>query len=426
MKSKTQPFRAGAAKLFFLCFLAYMFSYFGRYNLSTCLDSMVSEGIVTEQFGALISSAFLICYGIGQFVNGRLTMRISPKIMIAAGLFGSGICNILMSFSAPGLSVPIAVIWGLNGYFNAMLWSPIIRIFSEWMNENERARAGAHISPSIPFGMLTCYLITFLVLKFSEWRNVFLVCGTLLCVGAAIWLVGTFGLRKYIFSATESFRLQKEALTSDAPEKGNALSLAVFISTGLIVLVFASFFNGALKDAVISWVPQYLIDTFGFVPSNASLVSTLLPLFSIAGPYFAIWMNKKFFDNECATVGVLYGISAVCTIGMFLLGKNSPIPAVILMATSMACMWGVNSMLLTFVPYHFSASGISSAVTGTLNCIIFLGSSTSTYVYRALASGAVWDTTVLVWFGIGTVSCVSCLVFAKIWKRRRPSGKESV
>lgn len=412
-----------AGRLFLLCFTAYMFSYFGRYNLSACLDLMVKDEIFSEVFGGYIQAAFLICYGIGQFINGRLAARIPPRIMIASGLFGSGICNLLMTFSSSSFTGILIVIWGLNGYCNAMLWSSIIRIFTEWLDEDERKKAGAHISPSIPAGMLTCYLITFVVLKNLNWRWVFAVCGTLLCVGGLIWTVGTFLIRSFISQAIKHHAEESGIVNSSGDRPAASLTLRLFISTGLIVLVFASLFNGALKDAVTSWVPQYLIDSFGFTPSNASLVSTLLPLFSVAGPYFGIWINRRFFNNECSTVGVLFLISAVCNAGMIFLGAAAPFAAVIMLAVSMACMWGVNTMLLTFVPFHFGGIGLSSAVTGTLNCIIFIGSSVFTYLYRIVSSAYQWNNTVILWFSIAAASSALCFFFAKVWKRRRPSAQ---
>jgi OPA family glycerol-3-phosphate transporter-like MFS transporter len=82
--------------LFALCFLAYTFSYFGRYNYSACLTSMTAAGLLDTEFGGIISSAYLIFYGAGQFINGRLGVKVSPKIMVALGLLGSGTANILM------------------------------------------------------------------------------------------------------------------------------------------------------------------------------------------------------------------------------------------------------------------------------------------------------------------------------------------
>ena len=83
--------------LFALCFLAYTFSYFGRYNYSTCVDSMTEAGLLDKSFGGIISAAYLIFYGAGQFINGRLGVRVSPKLIRTP--FGGLIRNFLQNSS---------------------------------------------------------------------------------------------------------------------------------------------------------------------------------------------------------------------------------------------------------------------------------------------------------------------------------------
>ena len=64
--------------LFWLCWLAYTFTYIGRLNYNASLaDILLHENISTAQAGMFSSSAFMT-YGIGQLINGFLGDRISP------------------------------------------------------------------------------------------------------------------------------------------------------------------------------------------------------------------------------------------------------------------------------------------------------------------------------------------------------------
>ncbi len=408
--------------LFALCFIAYTFSYFGRYNYSTCLASMTDAGLLDTGFGGIISSAYLIFYGAGQFINGRLGVRVSPKIMVAIGLLGSGCANLLMgSMSNRYLFL---IIWAANGFFNSMLWSPIIRVFTDWMTQTQRVRAGANISLTIPVGMTASYLISSLMLKISDWRGVFVACGSLLCIGGAIWMLGISGLKPYIKTMSER---NSAIIRTSLKDTGNgnskpSLSLSLFFGTGIAFIAIVALFNGSLKDAVLSWAPTYLKDTYSFTDSSASLVSTLLPLFSVAGPYVAIFIDKKIFNNEVATSGVMFAAAGISLVAVVLLKGSLPLLAVALLAFSMCCMWGVNTMILTFVPYRFGSLGISSAVTGTLNCTAYIAASCCTTLYGSMAKTQNWSSTVLLWTAFAVSGAVACFVLAALWKRSRPEN----
>lgn len=386
---------------------------------------MMEAGLLDTSFGGWISSAYLVCYGAGQFINGRLGVKISPKIMVACGLLGSGLCNVLMGSMSQ--KYVFLVVWAANGFFNSMLWSPIIRVFTDWMTKAQRLKAGANVSLTIPIGMTLSYLIASLMLKVADWRAVFIVCGALLFLGGAIWILGISKLKPYIKTMSE----RNSALISDSlsklgedDKKKPSLSLKLFFGTGIVFIAIVALFNGSLKDAVLSWAPTYLKDTYSFTDSAASLVSTLLPLFSVAGPYIAIFIDKKFFNNEVTTSGVVFGAAALSLIGVVLLKGSLPIVAVILLAFSMCCMWAVNTMILTFVPYRFGSLGISSAVTGTLNCTAYIAASSCTVIYGNMAKSQSWSTTVLLWTAFAIGGAVACFTLSGVWKKLRPKNED--
>lgn len=409
--------------LFALCFLAYTFSYFGRYNYSTCLGAMTAAGLLDKSFGGIISAAYLIFYGAGQFINGRLGVSVSPKIMVAIGLLGSGCSNLLMGSMSN--KYIFLIVWAANGFFNSMLWSPIIRVFTDWMTHSQRLKAGANISLTIPVGMTLSYVISSFMLEITDWRGVFIACGSLLCVGGTIWLFGISGLSPYIKTMSDrNFKLISSNLETEGESKVKpSLTLKLFFGTGIVFIAIIALFNGSLKDAVLSWAPTYLQDTYNFSDSAASLVSTLLPLFSVAGPYVAIFLDKRIFKNELATSGVMFALAGISLVVVVVLKGSVPLVAVALLALSMCCMWAVNTMILTFVPYRFGGLGISSAVTGTLNCTAYISASSCTVLYGSMAKSQNWSATVLVWTAFAIGGAVACFCLAALWKKFRPKSE---
>ena len=75
-----------AKRLIFLCWLAYTTAYLGRLNFSACLVDIIDTLGTTKQAAGLVTSCFFFAYGAGQLINGILSKRYRPRIVIAAAL----------------------------------------------------------------------------------------------------------------------------------------------------------------------------------------------------------------------------------------------------------------------------------------------------------------------------------------------------
>ena len=106
--------------LFLLCWSAYFTSYIGRLNYSSAMTAMIQDEILTKSQAGFISMVYFFAYGIGQLCNGLLGDRMHPGKMIFTGLSIAALMNLLMGFT--GQFFLMAVIWGINGYAQAMIW----------------------------------------------------------------------------------------------------------------------------------------------------------------------------------------------------------------------------------------------------------------------------------------------------------------
>src|SRR5436189_1361701 len=74
--------------------LTYGAFYFCRTNISAAVPGLKASvesgglGFTGEQVGWILAS-LKIAYGIGQFFNGQLSERFSPRVMLAIGMFSS-------------------------------------------------------------------------------------------------------------------------------------------------------------------------------------------------------------------------------------------------------------------------------------------------------------------------------------------------
>ena len=108
-------------KMFFLMWLTYASFYLCRVNISIALPKIMQEfGFTKTNMGMVMTSLFAL-YAIGQFINGQLGDRLNSRKIITIGLLVSAVLNLIFGFMGRLLSVMI-IIWGLNGYFQAMEW----------------------------------------------------------------------------------------------------------------------------------------------------------------------------------------------------------------------------------------------------------------------------------------------------------------
>jgi len=409
-----------ATRLFLLCFLSYACSYIGRKNFSACLPAMISEGFLTKSFGGYITTAYMIVYGAGQLFSGIIGSRVKPKYMIGTGLLGAGLCNIFMGLVPYATVLP--VIWAANGLFHSMLWAPILRVFTDLLPEERRSSAGTNISASCSIGAVLAFLIPAILLKFSHWRTVFSVSGALLLVMFLIWVIGNRTLDKYIQMMEQACLTERRTACDSSVTLNHVEKLktkhflpVVIITSGLWLSLFSLICNGALRDAVESWAPTFLSEQFHLGSSMAALISVIIPIVSVTGTYISNWLFERHIHNEVYTAGVMFVAATLCVAGIYLTKENSVILCALFMAASVTAMWGANHMFLTVVPYHFAPLGLSAAVTGFLNSVIYFATAICSGIYGVLAENFGWDKLVLIWLGIGIAGIVFSILGGKLW-----------
>ena len=108
------------AGIMWVLWITYGAFYFCRSNLSAALPGIESElGYSKTQLGAILG-ALKLAYGVGQFLNGQLAERYSPRLLLALGMFGSAALNVIFGW-ATGLYFMLFV-WACNGYCQALGW----------------------------------------------------------------------------------------------------------------------------------------------------------------------------------------------------------------------------------------------------------------------------------------------------------------
>lgn len=182
-------------RLFLLCWIAYFSTYICRLNFSAVMPELLGSGSFTQSQTAAVSSAFFICYGIGQLFSGILGDRFSPRILIFIGVTASAVSNILIyafSFSYAAL----ITLWAINGITQSLTWTPLLKIAGDYLSDGEKTKFGVDISTTVPLGTLASYGVSLVTLLVLDWEYVFLVCGIIVLAAGIYWIIGTAGLDK--------------------------------------------------------------------------------------------------------------------------------------------------------------------------------------------------------------------------------------
>src|SRR5919106_6241980 len=124
--------------------LTYGAFYFCRTNISTAvpgLKASAGEGglaLSGEQIGWILAS-LKIAYGVGQLINGQLSERISPRVMLAIGMFGSAALNVAFGLGASFYF--LLFVWATNGFCQSLGWTPCVRVAANWVPIARRGNA---------------------------------------------------------------------------------------------------------------------------------------------------------------------------------------------------------------------------------------------------------------------------------------------
>lgn len=413
--------RSAVRALFFLCFFAYMVTYLGRLNYSASLAEMVLQGEFSKGQAGFIGTVFFATYGCGQLINGFLGDKLSAKGMIFTGLFCSALANILMCF----LHNPwqMAAAWGMNGFVQSLIWSPIVRTFSNYFPENIQKDAGVKINYCVPIGTFLAYLFTAGIISVASWRLAFLFAGIVLLAMSAVWILG---MTKIDSIAVEEVEEQKPKKISkkqvQCPEQKTSMWSLVWRS-GILFFCGALCVQGVLKDGVTTWIPTYINEQFHIGSVGSTMGTTVIPLFNLFGVFLAGEVNKRWFKNEIKTAGAFFGVALVALAALRVFSGVHFMLSLLLFGIATTAMMSVNTMLVSVLPMYFGKYQRAATASGVLNSSAYLGGAVSTYGIGELSYRLGWDKTIEIWALCAVFGVVFCLCGKPVWNRFLAGGK---
>ncbi|MBQ7983810.1 MAG: MFS transporter, partial [Clostridia bacterium] len=393
--------------LIFLCAAAYFISYLSRLNYAAVMAEFIAESGLPKATAVLPITAISITYGIGQLISGYLGDRIKPRHIITGGFILTTIMNFTMPFAAPNISL-MTVVWAINGLAQAMMWPPLVKIMTTALDKETYNRATVLVSYGSSSGTIAVYLIApvFVTLS-SGWRTIFFFSG--ICALALIF-IWNFAMNRFEKAGIPQPELntKKKDAANAAPSGTGAVIRSLGIS--LLFIMIAIIIQGMIRDGVTSWMPTFIGETYNLGTSISILSGVILPIFSIISFEVTSFIHKKWFSNELLCAGIIALVAGICSLLLVLLMDLSAIVAILLSALIVACMHGVNLILICMLPAAFGRFGNVSMVSGLLNFCTYIGSAISTYGMGKISDLFGWGAVIASWVIIALIAAVCCFV----------------
>lgn len=411
--SSSSGIRGKAKGITWLCTLVYFGSYITRINFAVLLINILSDLNYEKTELSVVITGLTISYGIGQVICGFLGDKIKPRYMLMGGLLLAAICNACMALPFVTGIPMMTVIWSINGFAQAMLWPPIVRIMSTYLTDDEYGYASVRVSWGSQFATALLYLICPLLLKALSWRIIILLCAL---VSFSIDVIWTFSSKKLLSEPLNVIEVKDKT----EKKKGSPLPIFVFFPLACIILGIIS--QGSMRDGVTNWMPSLLLESFGLSEDKAIIATVILAIFAIFSFYIFDLIHRKLFKNEVFCAAMIFAFSFVMTSGLYALNifnMSSVVSSMLLMAIIVANMHGINLMLITVVPKRFFKSGKVATFSGILNACTYIGSAVGTYVFAKIAeiSNNNWTPVILAWAIISVVGAVVCFAATPLWKK---------
>ncbi len=394
--------------LFWLCWFIYFVTYLGRLNYSSAMPEIIGEGILTRSSAGLISTLFFTCYAIGQLVNGFLGDKVSPKVMIFIGVLLSGISNLFMAISINTIIMDIS--WAVNGYAQAMVWPPIVRIFSDMLPKKTVIKCLTNLASTIALGTLASYLISAAMISLSGWKGAFILPSIILVTAAIIWVVAFSKIQLHCNLHGEFEHSDVSTVKSSGPKPP---FFALLINPAVLIILIPLIAHGVLKDGVTAWVPTYISETFNTSAVSSILATTLLPVVNVLGAYAAQLVRKSFRGSEIKTACLFFGVALVSLLSLYLFSGVSIILTVSLLSLITSSMLAVNTTFISFVPLHFAKISRASTMSGFFNSVSYIGAAISSVSIGILVSTSGWGVTIASFCAITLTAVILCFLGRK-------------
>ena len=364
-----------------VCSVSYCSVYLCKNLLGAVAPHITAQGaFTTDQIGTL-SSTYFITYAVGQLINGMIGDKIRGKYMVSLGLLLASICFFLLP-STLNYSCAPYIIYGMAGFFLAMIYAPMVKTVAENTLPEHATRCGVA-------NTLGSYLgspLAGVMAATLSWQGVFTVSsGIMAFMGIVFFSAMTLYERRGIVKY-DQFRAKKD--TGD--------SIRVLLQRRIIKFTFIAMLTGIVRTTVIFWLPTYISQHLGFPPEQASLIYTGATLVTASSAFAALFVYERLKRNMDLTILIMFTCSAASFLAVYFL--RQPVANILFMVLAILSSNAASSMLWSRYCPSLRDTGMVSSATGFLDFSSYMAASLSSKLFAGAVGSIGWGNLILVWF----------------------------
>lgn len=391
-----KKFRSNAWKVLFGFSILYCFLYCGRLNLGLSISSMVEQTSWTTADLGILSAIFFWTYGMGHLFNGRLGEVFGVNRFIVAAVFLSAAANVLISFQSS--LIMIAILWGLNGYFQSMAWSPGVALITKWWPGKKRGFATGLANAFSGFGQVACWFAVaaaFALAPGMGWRAAFIFPVIMVVIIAVFYAFlvkekpSDIGLAEY--QEEDQVKAKQEAELREVLKQRGKLYPYFHLLKNWRFDVWMLIIAGAsiARYGLLTWIPTYYNEVFQVDVEAGILGTVLLPLGMGFGTLIVPWATDKFCPTNRLPAVIL--CAAVSGITVFFFPRVGPgVGASALLFIAGFFIYAINGVVWAFAA-DIGGRVFAGTATGVLDCAAYIGASVQAVYFGAAIAGGNWN-----------------------------------
>ncbi len=366
----------------------YLFFYNGRQNINLVMTQLAEDFNSTTAAFGVVSSSLFWCYAFGQLINGRLGAFFGYKRFMIIGVVGSTVLNVLISFQH---SIPvIAVLWGLNGYFQSMVWSNGLGVINKWWPSEKRGFSTGLATFFSGMAQVVTYLSVLLSLQLNpewSWRAAFRFPMIPLVISLVFFVLFFKNSPSEIgFSEIEKEKSDSETdLERDIREKGYLYPYKLLFSEPkVIVFCLISAIAGVGRYGLLTWIPTYFVEQHGLAIKDGIFSSILLPFGQACAMFIFPIITDKLLKGKREPMLIIASTITIVGMLVFPFITNQAVASIMLFLLGVFAM--VTGVIWT-IAGDIGGKALSSTVIGIFDWAVYMGAAV-----QAVFFGFVKDT----------------------------------
>jgi len=440
---------------FFVTFGGYFMAHLSRKSYSTVKQQLQNKAGYSATILSAMDTVFMLTYGAGNIINGKLGDTFNPTTILAIGLWGSGACLVVMVGAILANLVAVNVLLAnaillfilfLFGFFQATGGPVGTAVMGNWFCDADSVK-----NRGVIFGFWTCHqylgdisaaLVTAWILGSGADYTWALFVPAIANIAFAFITIRLIPDPFEVGIVTPEVKIRQakfEAKKKEMAEKGETIEedagpqAISFVDAFKIPMVanyaFAFGFFKLTNYCLFFWLPYFLGKHFD--PVTANLIASLYSVGMMPGGIIVGYVSDIFGGRRALVIGV-FMVTLIFFLALFAKFSESPDlnPAVLLFMLGMMgiLVGGPNNIITSAVAAdlasHPSVRGSSKSlgtVTGLINGCGSFTSAVGLMAIGPLQTAFGWSA---VWmYLIGCTAAGTCLMGKKIYSEVFPASQ---